>query len=533
MIKKCTNIYNVICSALIALSLVLSTQIVINGGVGGNKDENFVIGYGWKSFVLFVVLFIGIDILLTVVFDYLKMLLDKIKERQVYSDNRLVFIWTIINIVAWIPYYLSYYPGGVYSDTFASVSYYYSNIKTNRHPFLYNSIIGFFIKVSEMLGQDLTFAFGLFFLVQMMVMIAEFSFFNKWMQKHQINKKVINVIMFLAVFYPLIPLNVVSIWKDTPFCMSFLFWIMAFVDLIQVIRSDKVARKDIVLLMLGEIAVAFTRNNGIYVIIITSILLILITIKNKYKNKIITLAGVVSAVAIIMIVQGPVYNWIGVQQTDTVENFGIPLQQIGSVVAYDGNISQEQLEILDKFIPVENISGMYAPCLADSLKFYGGLNYEYLSNNKMEFLKLWAELLVQNPKLYINAYIMETVGFWNVDVRGADAYIQNSVWENVFGVVGTDYFEKIFGFSFQHYVNPRNYISNAWFFWAFLICAFFCARYWGWKKILYFIPQLSIWLTLMIATPIAWSLRYISALIFTLPFIIIVPILIVREKNPK
>ncbi len=48
-----------------------------------------------------------------------------------------------------------------------------------------------------------------------------------------------------------------------------------------------------------------------------------------------------------------------------------------------------------------------------------------------------------------------------------------------------------------------------------------------------FIPQLGVWITLMIAVPVAVSLRYIAANMFTLPFIIIVPLLIYRNKNFK
>lgn len=57
----------------------------------------------------------------------------------------------------------------------------------------------------------------------------------------------------------------------------------------------------------------------------------------------------------IFFVQGPLYNLSGIEKTDTVENFGIPLQQIGAVVAFDGNITEDQIEVLNRFIPYENI----------------------------------------------------------------------------------------------------------------------------------------------------------------------------------
>ena len=531
MVKKCTNIYHLLCSAMISLAFVLSTQIIVDGGMWGTKDENYINPYGWKSLVLFVVTMVVVDILISFAFDYIRIFFKKIQGKQVYTDKKLLNIWTGINVIAWIPYYLSYYPGGVYSDTFTSVEYYYTGLRTNRHPLLYNYMVGFFIKLSEWMGQGLNFAFGMFFLVQMIVMIIELRLFNRWMQKKEINKVVVNITMFGLIFWPLLPLSVVSIWKDTEFCMAFLFWFMVYVDLLQEIHRSKVSVKTIILFVVGEVLVAFTRNNGIYVVMLTALLLLIFTIRTKFDKKRATVIAIVASVAGILLVQGPIYNLTGVQQTDAVEKYGIPLQQIGSVVAYNGDISQEQLETLNQFIPVGNIAEHYSPCLVDNLKWYAGLNNEYLKDHQKEFLQLWWELLLQNPKLYVRAYLLQTVGYWDVDVADYDGYVQTYVWNNSGGVVATDYFERIFGFSFQHFVNPRSYISNAWFFWLFLICTLFCMKYFGFKKVLYFVPQLGVWLTLMIATPTAWSLRYISALLFTLPFVVLIPILLSRESE--
>lgn len=58
-------------------------------------------------------------------------------------------------------------------------------------------------------------------------------------------------------------------------------------------------------------------------------------------------------------------------------------------------------------------------------------------------------------------------------------------------------------------------------------------KHYGWSKCFIFIPQIGIWITLMIATPVAVSLRYIAVNMFTLPFVIIVPLLVERNKNFK
>lgn len=275
--------------------------------------------------------------------------------------------------------------------------------------------------------------------------------------------------------------------------------------------------------------VAFTRNNGIYVVAFSTFVFVAATFKKVFIKKKTTYCLILFAISAIIFIQGPIYQWGGVAQTDAIESLGIPLQQIGSVVAYDGHITEDQKECINRFIPYENIKEHYSPALDDNLKWFGGLDYVYLSGHKREFMKLWVRLFIQNPKTYLQAYLLATAGFWNVDVATGDAYVQNFIWPNSYDLHQTDYFEKWCGFSFQHFVNPRHRISCAWFFWIFFICMILVMKNYGWRKSYLFTPQIGTWLTLMLATPIASSLRYIAPLLFTLPFVIILPILLKRE----
>ncbi len=530
--KEAFSLYNLILALIISLCFVLSTRVVIGGGVWGTNSDNYVKEFGWKAIILFIVTLLLTYIIIDFVNFYLVKFIKKISIPYEYvNSNRLVKVWTIVNIVIWIPYYLSFYPGGIYSDTFASVDYYYNGILTNRHPLIYNFLIGMAIKLAGVIKRDLTWAFGFFFLIQMIVAIIELRYLLKWMINKKLNKIIVNVIMICAVFFPLIPLNIVSIWKDTPFCMAFLLWFIFFVDMLENLQKEKLQRGDLVKYVVGAFLVAFTRNNGKYIIALTMLFLVIMTLKRKYSAKKYFYSTILISTIAIFVIQGPVYNLFGVIQTDTVENYGIPLQQIGSVVANNGKITHEQKDRINNFIPYDTITEHFSPCLADNLKWYGGLNYDYMKSNQKEFLSVWKDLLISNPKIYIKEYILETVGFWDLDVREPDAYVQYLVWPNEMGVEGTDYFEKIFGFSFSRYVIPTHYISNALFFWLFVLSAFFCMKNYGFRKLLFYIPQFGIWLTLMIATPIAWSLRYVSGLVFTLPFIIIIPILQERKSE--
>lgn len=394
-------------------------------------------------------------------------------------------------------------------------------------------MIGAAIKCGQAVGKDLTWSMGLFLAVQMILLEAEFIYFLYWMLAKKINRVVRVAAMLFLIFFPLLPLYGISMWKDTPFCMAVFLWSIFMTDLYLNIQKNKWDLRIVVKFIAAMFLVAFTRNNGIYVVAFSTFVFVAVTFGKQFIRKKTIYCAMLLTIAAIIFIQGPLYRWGGISQTDTVENFGIPLQQIGSVVAYDGNITEEQKECIDRFLPYENIKEHYSPGLVDNLKWYTGLNGDYLSEHKKEFLELWVQLFIQNPRLYLEAYLLATAGSWNVDVATGDAYVQNFVWPNLFGMSQTDYFEKWFGFSFQHFVNPRHYISCAWFFWFFFVGMIFVMKHFGWRKSYLFTPQMGTWLTIMIATPMASSLRYVAALLFTLPFVIILPILLKREDTSE
>ena len=78
---------------------------------------------------------------------------------------------------------------------------------------------------------------------------------------------------------------------------------------------------------------------------------------------------------------------------------------------------------------------------------------------------------------------MATLGFWDIDVATGDAYVQNFIWPSGLDTIDEkDYCNEWFGFSFKHFVNPRHFISSAWFFWIFLVSAWFVAKHYGIKS---------------------------------------------------
>lgn len=556
-VSKCFQVrwngYDLFLSAALALASVLMTRVHFSGTVSATAQENYFTDFGPSAVLLFLVLLAAFYLLLPVLDSVMYKGIQWLGRRKEEEGNpaRELRFWGILIFAAWLPYYLSYYPGGIYSDTFNSITYALTDTLCNRHPLFYNFLIGLAIKSGEVLGKDLEWSMGLFLAVQMILIAIELLYFLYWMIRHRIPGRMRTCVMAFMTFFTLIPLYAISVWKDTPFAMAFLLWFFFAADLFLEVRKGVWRLKSLAGFVAGMFLVAFTRNNGIYVAAFAAAAFIFFTITFRFDSgsaayilsackrkigirpglikKIMTYAALLCSVFVIACIQGPVYRRMGVIPTDVVEDIGMPIQQICSVVVHGGEITEAQKESINRFIPYENIPEYFKPCVVDSIKWYAGMDWGYLELHKAEFWDLWKHLFMQNPQIYFEEYLLQTLGFWNVGVSGSNGYAEVEVWSNDYGLVQTDYFAKIFGFSFQQFVNPRFYISCAWFFWFFFVSTVLIMKHYGFWNGFLFMPQLGVWLTLMVATPIAVSLRYVSPLLFTLPFVVIVPVLLEKD----
>ncbi len=519
---------NIIFAFFAAICGGLAQRVHFRGNVYDSVAINFIGPVTGKSVVVFFFVLIVTYVILCLGEPLLFHLIQRLpsSKNDSRSIRRILIFWAIVLILWWSLYFLTYFPGGIYSDTFTSVNYASRNYLTNRHPFLYNCIVWVFVHLGYHFDKTITWSMAMLYGTQMLAMGTEILLFIYWMVKRNVNRILRIAVSCFFVFFNLIPMYAVSVWKDTPFCMAVLFWEVFTVDLYLESRKGKISGSTMTGFLLGLFLTAFTRNNGIYVCAFTAFVMLL-AVRGQKKAKLLSCLAVVICFA----VQGPGYRLVGIDQTEPVENFGIPLQQIGAVMAYDGNMTEEQKAIVDRIFAGKSDEAVYAPALADNLKWYSPFDSIYFNNHIGEFLRLWVELFFQNPKLYVDAYLYETLGYWDFEETCGAAYAQNYVWDNIYGVEGHDLLEAETGYSLKTFFDPyKHMISNAIFFWIQLLGLLLTAKRFGWRTSFLFASVAGVWLSVMVATPIAFSLRYVAPLMFNLPFVLLIPHMI---KNPE
>lgn len=243
-----------------------------------------------------------------------------------------------------------------------------------------------------------------------------------------------------------------------------------------------------------------------------------------------SVAGILLAAALI---KYPVMNAAHVIQPDLIESLSIPTQQIAAVICNDRELTMEQYALIENVVDLTHIKDLYNPTYADNMKeLVRAGDQSYLSSHKKEFLQLWIHLGLAYPGDYLQAYISQTYGYWYPDsfylvaeaegVSGTKLGVSHTpLIRGPLVVKGKEIAVKM-GSMLPIY-------SLLWsmgiIFWIFLFCvgnAFIRKEK---AKLIYYLPSFALYLTVMIATPVATEFRYVYFMVFSLPFYLITAIL--------
>ena len=227
-----------------------------------------------------------------------------------------------------------------------------------------------------------------------------------------------------------------------------------------------------------------------------------------------------------IIIKYPVMNAAGVIQPDLIESLSIPTQQIAAVICNDRELSDEQLALIENVVDLTYIKELYVPTFADNMKeLVRAGNQDYLREHKGEFFKLWFSLLLKYPGDYLKAYVDQTYGYFYPDsfylVAEAEGISGTHLGVSHTPLIGGPLIVKGKEISIKLGSMLPVY-SLLWsmgvIFWVFLFCignAFIRKET---DKLIYYLPTLALYLTVMIATPVATEFRYVYFMVFSLPF---------------
>lgn len=378
-------------------------------------------------------------------------------------------------------------------------------------------------------------------------MAYAFSYLSRWITARCSLKNYWTLIIVLIIsLLPYIATYSIAMWKDPFFSTALALATLLLTDFIlskgTIIKSSKAWLPCFLILLL---IVAFSRNNGIYIIACTEIILLVYWLVTKRKPErnfahIGKLTGLIACVVVLCpVVTGPIYRALGIASSPKVESVGILLNQMARVAALDGDMTENDKEYLNSIVPLDEYKTLYSPTCTDNLKWNTLFNGAALENG---FFEHWLSLFVQNPRAYFEAWELQTFGFWAVNqpnVLSFGANISSGVPRNTAEAYAADLdvyqinAENKLGHDSLRDIFPQDSrtIPVGIIFWsvAFLsICLCLSGRA---RWVIALVPSLALLGTLIVASPIWYWPRYGAAVQFLIPFYVALVVMVRRDSD--
>lgn len=461
-------------------------------------------------------------------------------EPRIKWSKKRAFLFVLgCILISWSPYYFSFYPILLSSDSIDILSQAMGISEiSDHHPMAFTLFFKILILIGEFFGS-VNIGLAIFTAFQMIATAVSLSAALTWVSMKTNMKVIVPEIVFVCIV-PLYGGAMMCAWKDILFSLC-VFLLSLFV--IWIVESQgeilKQKKAPFLLAFLGAFILIF-RHNGIFVFLGTIVVLFCVYRKKLTKR---VLIASLCTVLVCTIGVNTIRDVNEIKKGDFVESVGVPLQQIAATVAWDGNITESQAEFLNQLMPLDSMKENFTTHSVDAIKFNKEFNKPYLSEHKAEFFKTWLQMLPSNFSSYVKAYMMLTDGYWNVrmindaGLPGTLAKQEPAVMETL-RITVTSVNHTLLGFDIKELFLtdgiatfiPVPNMAIMLFAALFTIVVLVSKR--QYNMCLAFLPLGINWGTIMIAAPIYNDWRYLFSVYLIAPVMLTLAI-VTRDKSKE
>ena len=507
---------------IISFSFLFSLILVFGDIVYYEKDNPNVSFFRELFTFDKLVIFIGIfNLIYIVLLNILPKLVDYKLNQNSKLNNKKLFIFSFLAIlVCWMPYFLRFFPGLLTPDSIGELTTVINNFSSvsGHHPVIHMLFIAGPYNIGYKMFNSITSGVACSSLTQMIIMACIFSSLIVFLNKRNVNKKLLLLILGYYAILPMHGYYSITMWKDVLFSGLLLLLVMECTKLLE--KSENLKFKDFTTFIIVSILCVFFRNNAIYMyFILFAFSLIIFRKKIKYF-----ICAFSIVFCVYFVVKGPIFNYFNVSKSASAEYIGMPLQQVGRMAFKNVEFSEYEKKEINKLIPIDIMAKCYNPIISDGIKFNENYNGKAFDDNKITYFKIWIDLVRKYPSISLEAYAASTLGYWypNVEYWSVAPGIEN----NSFNLKQQSKLPKVLDKIFTKVESRYTPLFNIeWSiglcFWIVLIFVWISIKR---KKSIYpYIPVFGIWVTMMIASPVFAEFRYVYGAFTCLPLLMLIP----------
>lgn len=404
------------------------TCLIISFCIIGNLFLTIRITF--KLILIFLLFTFWILYLINLVFrgyQYLKQILKSVNDSK-YLDKIILFL---IPLIIFLIYRYIYYPFIISTDGDMQMLEIIRGNYSNWHPFFHT----LFMKFSYDLFGD----FSAVIIIRIIVVSIIISIIGSYFIKRGIKRIPIYLLVIFFCLNPVTGIYMVSILKDVDYviCLILLTFLL-------IKYADNNFNKNIlnyIFLAITLILIGLFRHNGLYVCLLFSLFLFILSIRKKDKFLFITPILVILFIGFYKLYIYPTYKVSDGLRNSDIVSLAHGLQ---AVTKYTNDIETEKY--LETIMPIDIWKDTYNKYNIDIILHYNELPFRNVECSKFNVITLYLKKVLKYPNILIADRLYGTDILWNVFKSDFIQTYDYQIDRNEFGV--------------SHYVdfniNPRN-----------------------------------------------------------------------------
>jgi hypothetical protein len=368
--------------------------------------------------------------------------------------SRLRLQWGSVSALAgiiflcWIPIFIIDGPVHVFIDTTEQITMY--RVRTtqewmnflrpagswlnDQHPFVDTLLYGVTDDIGRAMGNEIL-AFALLTWIQGIVCAFALALTVCWIRtRTSASDWLIWFIVFIICFIPVFPLNMAVVMKDATWMPIFIFWLVAFSELVWRILGKQnqadvspVSARLIVLLCVLSVLAGLTKKTSAYITMLSTLSILLIMAgRGRWNGKQagqVVCAALTAPVLVLALIPATLFRPLNISSGNPAEFLAVPMQQVTKAFIDHGrDISDSDRKIVNSVMDLRHAEVAFRPSssntgVKNSYRWFTDVqsrrgstkqsrsvaHVEATRQQTLEFLALWVRLGVRYPHSYVTA----------------------------------------------------------------------------------------------------------------------------------
>lgn len=332
--------------------------------------------------------------------------------------NILTFLFLFL---CWLPVLLAIYPGFFVYDAQDEWVQVASRTFNTHHPLVHVLLLGGIVCAVHKVTDSYNLGIACYMIVQMIIVSGGFTYLLSFMRQRKISRELRILSLLYFAFFPVIVMFTLCSAKDTLFTVALLLLLLSLLDMGSNADDFFASRKKMIFFVLSAVTMMLFRKNGVYAFAV--MVPILLMYHKNYLKRVVLLVAVIFAAYFFVTIGLTVA--LHAESGENQELLTVPIQQLARTYKFNKEaFGPEDIDMLHEVLPEEALV-LYNPKLSDPVKVR--FQNDAYAANKSKYIGLWARIGLKKPLCYINAWLVNSYGFWYPDTV-IDVYSGNTVF---------------------------------------------------------------------------------------------------------